>query len=172
MVARILGVSFLSLFLTFAAWGRSSENATCRARGEAISFNNSQVLQWKSSTPNAWQGRGHVQGLVVETLRERDTHLHFLLKIGPNPRDVVEVVYNNSFGDLPELNPGSQVVVCGDYITAHSQNGKYPPSPAGAIIHWVHGSPNGRHEDGFVAVGGRVFGQRGQMNRGRSHMDF
>ena len=168
MIVKMLTIAFVSfLFASTSFAGRDGEQGVCMDGSRRIeSYNNAQVLNWKTSTPNTWQGRGFVNGSVVEVVKDRSSHLHFVIKIGPAKTDILEVIYNVSFGQLPALNPGTPVAICGDYITANDRSGRYPPSPAGAIIHWVHGSNNNRHEDGFVAVNGTVYGQEGDARRG------
>ena len=167
-MARSLSISFLALFLSVSAWaGRAGEQGVCMAKGQKLELNNEDVLQWKKSTPNGWHGRGFVQGTLVQNFKDRTGHDHFELQIGDGRDEKIEIVYNQEFGNMPSFTPGTTVVVCGDYITARDQNRGYPPSPDGAIIHWVHGSPNGRHEDGFISVNGKIFGQEGDARGGR-----
>jgi hypothetical protein len=93
----------------------------------------------------------------IHVIRDHTGHTHFEMQIGPNSDDTIEVVYNQSFGELPPLNPGMEVEVCGDYITTANQG--HGSSPDGAIIHWVHKSPAGNgHPSGYVAVNGVVYG--------------
>ena len=83
-------------------------------------------------------------------------HRHFSLKIGPADDNHIEVIYNLSFGNLPVPHLGDNVEACGDYITSIAQTGSYPPSPDGAIIHWVHRSPSG-HDSGYVILNGTKY---------------
>jgi hypothetical protein len=78
--------------------------------------------------------------------------------LGPAPDDTIELVYNDSFGELPELRLGMDVEACGDYITSYAPSGPYPASPDGALVHWVHHNPHGSHPDGYVVIDGKVFG--------------
>jgi len=94
--------------------------------------------------------------------------MHVKVKIGNGSRDTIEVVYNNAFGALPRIQAGMITEVCGDYITARAKAGPYPPSPEGAIIHWVHiNSRGGEHEDGFFRIDGVVYGNRPSEVGGR-----
>ena len=126
----------------------------------APSANNAQVLQWKTSTQNQFTSRGHVQGTIQRIFPDHSGHHHFELALGSSPGDDVEIVFNEGFGTTPPLRSGMSVEACGDYITAYAASGGYPPSPDGALIHWVHRSDNpGRHPSGFLVIDGTVYGQ-------------
>lgn len=138
-----------------------SSDATppCMANGKAIPINDAQALSWKTSTPNQFLARGHVAGRVVRVYPNQTDHNHFSLQIGPGPRDTIEVIYNIEFGALPQMAIGMTVEACGDFINSFAQSGPYPPSPDGAIIHWVHYNPNGnQHPNGFLMIDGILFG--------------
>jgi hypothetical protein len=64
-----------------------------------------------------------------------------------------ELLINN------EVSAGAQIEACGDYITSNAPSGHFPASPDGAIVHWVHQSPNPKsHDSGFIVVNGVVCG--------------
>jgi hypothetical protein len=126
---------------------------TCLDHGRSLEVINDQVLNWKVSTRNAFRARARIEGVVDQVFPDHSGHRHFSLKIGPNENDHVEVIYNLSFGNLPNPSLGDHASACGDYITSIARTGHYPPSPDGAIIHWVHHSPNG-HEPGYVIING------------------
>lgn len=139
----------------------------CLAHGQELGVNNEQVLHWKQSTENEFLARAHVTGQIVKIFNDKNGHNHFLIELGESRRggdgdDTLEVVYNEEFGELPSLHDGMQVEACGDYITATGRGGKhgeYPPSPAGAIIHWVHANPQGHgHDSGYLMIDGQVYG--------------
>ncbi len=163
----------LALFLAPAAWaGKSASSVVCMANGQALAINNDKVLQWKASTPNQYHDRGHVSGPVMRVFDDRPGHTHFEIQIGKSPNDVLEVVYNTEFGQLPDIQVGMQVEACGDYITATAKAGPYPPSPSGAIIHWVHTNPSGRgHDSGFLIIDGVLYGQENPPADHRRHFD-
>jgi hypothetical protein len=138
----------------------ADEIPECLAYGRPLSVNNDQVLHWKRTTGNQFRERGNIRGVVVEVLPDRRTHDHFTIKIGKRDYDTVEVIYNTDFGQIPDPQIGMVVQACGDYITATAQSGPYPPSPAGAIIHWLHMNPRGRgHDPGFLVMDGVLYGQ-------------
>ncbi len=132
----------------------------CLADGRAIEVNNEQVLNWKETTENQFKTRANVKGHVVQVLKDATGHDHFILQIGELETDIIEVVYNQEFGGIPEIELGEEIQACGDYITSNAKTKKYLPSPAGAIIHWVHLSPHPeRHESGFLIIKGQLCGQ-------------
>lgn len=127
---------------------------TCMDHGHALNVMNEQVIQWKNSTANAFLARARVSGTVDKVFPDHSGHRHFSMKIGPNVNDHIEVIYNISFGNMPIPNLGTTVEACGDYITSIAQTGSFPPSPDGAIIHWVHRANNGNHDSGYVILNG------------------
>lgn len=123
-----------------------------------MDLNNEQVLNWKQHSQDQFHARGYVKGTLTRDYPDHSGHTHFEMQIGPHSDDTIEVIYNQSFGELPALNPGMEIEVCGDYITTGNQG--HDSSPDGAIIHWVHKSPSGnRHPSGYVAVNGVVYGE-------------
>ena len=137
-------------------------------RGDRIADpNNDQVLQWKKSTPNQYLNRGYIKGTLVGVYDATKGHLHLDVFIGNDGTGTtgkdtdLEVIYNQEFGtvDTSQLKPGAQVIACGDYITSTKQSGPYPPSPLGAILHWVHKAMNDNHPSGFLMIDGRLYGQ-------------
>ena len=143
---------FFSLFYNSLVSAQSIDE-TCLDHGKSLDIINAQVIKWKSSTSNAFLARARIEGVVDQTFPDHNGHRHFSLKIGPNPTDHIEVIYNLSFGNIPVPTIGMQAEACGDYITSIAQTGAYPPSPDGGIIHWVHRSPHG-HEPGYVILNG------------------
>jgi hypothetical protein len=137
--------------LTQVAW---AVDETCLDHGKPLNVMNEQVLKWKTTTANAFLARGRIQGTVDQLFPDHSGHRHFSLKIGPQPTDHIEVIYNLSMGNLPVPTIGMTAEACGDYITSIAQTGSYPPSPDGGIIHWVHRSTGGKHEPGYVILNG------------------
>ncbi len=131
----------------------------CLAGGQTLSENDAQVINWKTTTKNQYLGRAHIVGTLVQQYPDHSGHHHFEVKIGSNTSDTIEVIYNEAFGAIPQMQAGSQIEACGDYITSNQPTGSYPASPDGAIIHWVHKAPNSRHESGFLIIDGVVCGQ-------------
>jgi hypothetical protein len=129
-----------------------------------LPLNNEQVLKWKTTTQNTFVDRGHVKGEIVAVYDDRNGHEHFSLKIGPNPTDTVEIVFNQNFGKVPDPKPGMPVEACGDYITSTGPSPApggetYPASPDGALVHWVHSATHGGHNSGYLMVNGVLTGQ-------------
>ncbi len=161
---KATGTRFLGLFLLTLYWTASgfAGNAVpnCPAYGKNLEVNNQQALHWRRTTPNQFRERAHVKGNVVYIYPDRNGHEHFEIQIGREREDAIEVIYNSDFGALPDVREGMVVEACGDYITSTAQSGPYPPSPAGAIIHWIHMNPKGRgHEPGFLMIDGALYGQ-------------
>lgn len=147
-----------SLLVSVSAYAGANA-PDCMAEGQTLAPNESQVINWKNTTQNQFHSRAHVIGTLVQQYPDHSGHHHFEVKIGANVSDTVEVIYNEDFGTLPAIQPGSRIEACGDFITANKQSGSYPASPDGAIIHWVHKAPNSSHESGFLIIDGTVCGQ-------------
>ena len=137
-----------------------SDVPLCMSQGQPLPVNNEQVLDWKHTSRNQFKSRGHVQGTVGDVYKDASGHRHFQIVLGANAKDTLEVIYNQKFGAIPAsaLKRGALVETCGDYITSNAKAGRYQPSPDGAIIHWVHEATNGRHDSGYVAIEGTVYG--------------
>lgn len=135
-----------------------SGQLSCMDHGKTLDVNNDQALQWRDHQSSGFHARALISGTVDEVFSDQTGHRHFSVKIGPNPNDHIEVIYKESFGQMPMPVVGDNAEACGDYIVATQSNGGYPPSPDGALVHWVHKSPNGRHDSGFVILNGKVYG--------------
>jgi hypothetical protein len=129
----------------------------CLSQGQVLPINNAQVLDWKTSTQNQFLARGHIKGLLAHMYPDHNGHTHMEVMLDSTPGHGIEVIYNQSFGALPTLTPGMVIESCGDYITSIAPTGKYPASPDGAILHWVHRG-GGSHASGYVSVNGVVYG--------------
>ena len=152
--------NLLFVILFFLSAGASAQQMECLAGGQGLGINNAAVLQWKVSTNNQYRNRGHILGNLVKAYPDHSGHHHFEVQIGSKPTDTIEVIYNEEFGAVPSVQPGAKVEACGDYITSNAQAGGYPASPDGAIVHWVHQSPDpARHDSGFLEIDGELYGQ-------------
>ena len=136
----------------------SSGQVNCMDNGKVLNEMNDQVLQWKATQASGFQTRALISGTVDEVFPDHSGHKHFSIKVGTHNDDHIEIVYNESFGAMPLPQTGDPVEACGDFIVATKQNHGYPPSPDGAIIHWVHKSPHSGHDDGFVILKGALYG--------------
>lgn len=166
---KFQGISLAAIFVfsTTSAW--ADEPPPCMAYNNPKPINNQEVNHWKRTTPNQFRERAHVKGNVIHLYPDHSGHLHFEIAIGPNDGDTIEVIYNQDFGNATLPKMGDVVEACGDYITSTAQAGGFPASPDGAIIHWVHKSPNEqRHPDGFMFYDNTLFGQATQ-NAGPKH---
>lgn len=183
----LFGVSAsVALFIQVAVAGGLPAPSCLEDREHArtpIGVINAQLLEWKRSEPDQFSRRGHLAGIALKPYDDRSGHDHFPVRIGPDANDIIEVIYNQEFGDLPAIVPGMQVEACGDFIVSKVA-GQYPKSPAGAIIHWVHASNTPDHEHGYVIINGVLYGQKvparkqfpgrrpnGQPNAGNASQD-
>lgn len=149
-----MNLIFLSVALLF-----SGQSPTCLSNtGQQLQVDNAQVLNWKASSKNNFHSRARVLGVVGKVYADKTKHDHFQIKIGDQPQDTIEIIYNSKFGPLPDLQAGMTIEACGDYITSNKQSGNYPSSPDGAIIHWVHRSPNPHHPSGYLITNGVLCG--------------
>jgi hypothetical protein len=172
---EIKGVTVLSILLSMVfsvvsfsvpsaeAYLSNAMLPVCLNGPERLPIDNAKILKLKATTRNQYLDRGFVRGKVVEAPTQVNDHDHFLISIGPGPKDLLEIIYNKDFGSMPNIRVGDDVVACGDYITANQSTGRYPASPAGAILHWVHFNPGTRagsatHAHGFVMVGTNLIG--------------
>lgn len=151
----------LALFLTSNAF---AADVACKDAGKTLAVMNEQALQWKSQR-SGFKSRAFISGKIAKVYKDQTGHKHFSIVIGAHNDDTIEVIYNNSFGQMPALKVGDEAEACGDFIVASKQNGGFPPSPDGAIVHWVHKSTRSGHDDGFVVINGTLYGFSGNGNR-------
>lgn len=135
-----------------------------------LAINNEVALQWKSASEDLFEHRAYLQGPIVRVDMDRNSHDHFAIQIGPSFTDTIEVVFNQSFGELPPLKLGDVVSACGDYITT-IKAGKYFPSVDGAIIHWVHQSKSS-HASGFVTINDIEYGHSNVPSKPAPKLDI
>lgn len=164
-ILRSIVFASVSFLITSSAnaYLSNSKMPACLDGPDEMRIDNARVLKMKTTTKNAYLDRGFVEGTVVEAPTVKNGHDHFVISIGPGPRDTLEIVYNKEFGSMPTMNVGDNITVCGDYITSTARTGQYDPSPEGALIHWIHFNPATRagsmnHEHGFVMVGNNLVG--------------
>lgn len=160
MKKSILLIAVVGLWVSTSGWAKGySGIPLCRDGARDLPVVNDQVIDWKTETPNQFKARARVRGSVTRFFKDRDSHTHFEIKIGPRSQDVLEVIYNKAFGKLPEIETQMDVEACGVYITSFAPAGHYQASPSGAIIHWVHINPKkGGEPDGYLAINGQLYG--------------
>lgn len=154
----------LFLSLAFILNASASEiPPPCLDSGKKLPVLNEQVHHWKNTTQNQFLARARVHGVLSKIYTEEGSHAHFQIEFddGLDNRadDTLEVIYNLDFGKLPPLAVGMEIEACGDYITSTVSTNRYPASPDGAIIHWIHKNPRGTgHESGYLEIDGRTYG--------------
>jgi hypothetical protein len=147
---------FFSLVLLSFSAAAFADPQCLNDQHQPLPVMNGKVLIWQRTEPSQFTQRALVQGTIVKQYPDHTGHAHFAIDLDGNGTGDLEVIYQEEFGALPNLQVGMKVTACGDYITDH--NG----SPNGGIIHWVHCNPGTRdggvHPSGFVEINGRVFG--------------
>lgn len=126
--------------------------------GNPLAVSNESALIVKFQYPNGTKVRARVKGPMIRVTGPKRKHVKFAIQIGPNTEDTLEVIYNRKFGDLEEVQVGDVVEACGDLIVSNKRRGRYYPSPEGAIIHWLHFDPRGKHKDGYLKVNQHDYG--------------
>jgi hypothetical protein len=150
-------VFILMSSLTFA----QVKKIDCMANGKALPIDNATVLKWKKTSANQFRARGHVQGTLIKTYPDYTGHHHYQVQIGTGKDEMIEIIYNEEFGIVPQASAGAKFEACGDYITSNKATPRGKPSPDGAIIHWVHRSNNLQaHDSGYIVVNGMMCGQQ------------
>jgi|SRR5215472_7318549 len=93
-----------------------------------------------------------VEGTVTHVGRstrgESGTHEHFDITIASSGTDAsIFVADNTTVGTRAPVRRGDDVIV----------KGVLEIDPQGPMIHWTHHDPEGRHEAGYVIVGGHMY---------------
>ena len=157
--------SFLFLILSSINSFAASVPACLSQSGQRLEVDNARTIELERTTPNQYVTQAHVQGVISDLYPDRNGHQHFAIQF-PGTAVGIEVVYNAGFGDLPDLRVGMTVEACGEYITSNQPTDRYPASPMGAIIHWVHRNPHprpGAHPSGFLVINGQICGQNAAL---------
>jgi Protein of unknown function (DUF3465) len=100
-------------------------------------------------------GRSHVEvvadGTVTRVFGVQSgrvsPHEGFLMRLASGCNLIVRVEANTDFTGAFPLARGDRLNV----------KGEYEYYPLGGVIHWTHRDPRGRHEGGYIAVGGHVY---------------
>ena len=158
MKVQIFSVALVLAVSVNFAWA-ADVDPTCLGSGQDLTLNNEQVIQWKKFTANQFLARAHVSGVVAQIFPDKNGHKHFEIQLDGATGEAIEIVYNVSFGALPTIQKGMTVEACGDYITSNQATSQYPASPDGAILHWIHKSPNPTHHaSGYLEIDSVVYG--------------
>jgi hypothetical protein len=133
----------------------------CVFNDEELPVDNQSVIELENNSDNGYKTQVHVTGIISKFYGRQNGHVHFAIQFDDQAEggeDGIEIVHSTAFGKLPYLNEGMPVEVCGEYITSNEYDGRYEPSPMGAIIHWTHASTN-EHPSGFLMIDQQVYGQ-------------
>jgi hypothetical protein len=142
------------------------------ANGRTMALDNDAVLSLKKTAPLGKSIRARAGGKVTRLFPDKSnsggtTHAHFEVSLDGTNEGVLEVVYSEDFGAMPDPAVGAYVETCGDFINAYANQNGYPPSPSKAIIHWVHRSNNeAKHKSGYVMLDNTLYGH-GADRKGR-----
>jgi Protein of unknown function (DUF3465) len=74
-------------------------------------------------------------------------HEGFLLQLTGDCDLLVRIETNVSITGAVPLSRGEEVIV----------KGEYEYTALGGVIHWTHHDPSGRHIDGYVQAGGKIY---------------
>ena len=109
-----------------------------------------QSLSGSSSFGHADSNRQvQSEGVVVKVLpddNQGSRHQKFLLELSSG--QTILIAHNIDLA--PRVSPITE----GDVIAF---NGEYEWNEKGGVVHWTHRDPNGRHEAGWLKVGGRIY---------------
>lgn len=152
---------FLAIILIGTALNAQGSPVCLAKDGQTLPIDDANALNLEATTPNQYTTEAHVEGVISDIYPDHSGHNHFAIQF-PGTSGGIEVVYNQSFGALPELSPGMTVEACGEFITSTEATSQYPASPMNAIIHWVHINTSrgkGAHPSGYLVIDGELYGQ-------------
>ena len=109
-----------------------------------------QFLSGPSSFGHADSNRQvQSEGVVVKVLPDDNhgsRHQKFLLELSSG--QTILIAHNIDLAS--RVSPITE----GDVVAF---NGEYEWNEKGGVVHWTHRDPNGRHEAGWLKVGGRIY---------------
>ncbi len=158
---RVLSTTMaMALLPSVAMGGHDDAPPVCLdEQNHELTYNNDVVVRWVKTTRNQYRARAHINGTVVKLYARQGSHEHISVQIGTNVTEVIEIIYNTAFGRVErDIEVGSSVQACGDYITSNAPTGHYRASPDGAILHWVHHSTRSSHPHGYLMIDGILYG--------------
>ena len=126
---------------------------------------NTWVMKWLKIGERKCRMRAMVKGVVVNRFDDSTGHRNYEFDLDNDGRGDLTLVYQNEFGTLPDVAPGTTVVACGDFIKDDSiqhKDGRTITLPG--LIHWVHSNDGARdhgtclHPDGFLNINGVNYG--------------
>ena len=135
--------------LAIAALAFTSACAPTTSTGSYVAANNDAICQAFSNQ----QSRVEVvaDGTVTRDLGLRGgrngTHEGYLLRLNSGCNDVLKVETNVDLTGPVPIHVGDRAIVKGEYEWTR----------LGGVLHWTHHDPRGRHEGGFVQVGGATY---------------
>ena len=78
-----------------------------------------------------------------------NTHaMHEAFDVRADDGHRLEVVDNVALAPRVPVAPGDHIVIRGELV---------PEARRGPLVHWTHHDPAHRHQDGFIALRGRVY---------------
>jgi hypothetical protein len=100
-------------------------------------------------------GRSHVEVVADGTVTRLlgiapgvvSPHEGFLMRLRSGCDTIVRVEVNTDLAGTFPIARGEAVTV----------KGEYEYYPLGGVIHWTHHDPRGRHEGGFIEIGGKTY---------------
>jgi hypothetical protein len=130
-------------------------NISCLDGKETLQIDNNKAVNIKLFQEHGFKTRAYLKGFAIKETENRQGHTHIEVDLNLSSEDnddQIELIFNNQYGDLPDIKGGEEVIMCGDYIVDHYSKNK-------AVIHWVHKSPNQKkHNHGFIIINNVVYG--------------
>ena len=78
-----------------------------------------------------------------------NTHaMHEAFQVRADDGHRLEIVDNVALAPRIPVAPGDRISVQGELV---------PDAARGPLVHWTHHAPSGHHQDGFIALHGRVY---------------
>ena len=91
------------------------------------------------------EGSGKVTKILPDDI-QGSRHQRFILTL--NSKQTLLIAHNI------DLAPKIESLKVGDHVRFY---GVYEWNSKGGVIHWTHHDPNGRHEDGWLNHGGKLY---------------
>lgn len=147
-------IIFLICIGAYAIVSRYSDSSSLSSIKARFHFTKSELSTSDKALKNAFEkkingfqvgGSGKVIGILPDD-NQGSRHQRFIIKLASN--QTLLIAHNI------DLAPKIENLKVDDHVNFY---GEYEWNSKGGVIHWTHHDPNGKHEEGWLNHGGKMY---------------